>query len=57
MPDAIPEDHFDSAASCLVACDDGLSECTNKGTPPGTCEMSFRDCTDDCDRSKLIAEL
>jgi hypothetical protein len=54
--DVIPEDHFDSTASCLAACEDGLNECINRRTPKGTCEMSYHDCIDDCDRSTLIEE-
>ncbi len=56
MPDAIPEDHFESAEPCLVACETVLCECINKGTPVDTCEMSYRDCSDDCDRATLIDE-
>lgn len=56
MPDAIPEDHFESAEPCLIACETVLSECINKGTPSDTCEMSYRDCSDDCDRATLIEE-
>jgi hypothetical protein len=53
MAEVTPEDHFGSAFGCMVACEDGLTECKNGGTPLETCEMSYRDCADGCDRSTL----
>lgn len=56
MPNVIPEDHFDSAAACRIACEDSLRECINKETPTRTCEMSYHDCADDCERPTLNQE-
>jgi len=57
MPDFIPEDDHGPVHSCELNCEDGLYDCISRGKDSEGCELTYHNCTDECDRLVEAEEL
>jgi len=57
MPDFIPEDDYGPVHSCELNCEDGLYDCISRGKDSEGCELTYHNCTDECDRLVEAEEL